>query len=136
MVTIVLLNEAWMCAMPWETCLRSFFLNVFFLPFFSGAAGPPAATGFAILNQSLVVGRSPLAVAIVANVQGLTTTTSLCLGRSLLLRRHRAFARTFPGAGIGVGALSANGQVPAMAISAIGADFDEALDVHRNLLAQ
>src|SRR5271155_3427561 len=60
MVTIVLLNEAWMCAMPCETCLRSFFLNVFFLPFFSGAAGPPAAAGFAIGFQSLVVRRSSL----------------------------------------------------------------------------
>jgi hypothetical protein len=29
--------------------LRSFFLNVFFLPFFSGAAAaPPAAAGFAM----------------------------------------------------------------------------------------
>src|SRR5579864_5991282 len=62
MVTIVLLNEAWMCAMPWETCLRSFFLNVFFLPFFSGAAGAPAAAGFAIGFQSLVVGRSSIVV--------------------------------------------------------------------------
>src|ERR1700721_2565402 len=69
MVTIVLLNEAWMCAMPWETCLRSFFLNVFFLPFFSGAAGPPAATGFAIVFQSLLVRRSPLALAKVAKDQ-------------------------------------------------------------------
>src|SRR5271157_1002704 len=62
MVTIVLLKEAWMCAIPWETCLRSFFLNVFFLPFFSGAAGPPAAAGFAIVNQSLAVGRLSLVV--------------------------------------------------------------------------
>src|SRR5580658_9448082 len=62
MVTIVLLNEAWMCAMPWETCLRSFFLNVFFLPFFSGAAAPPAAAGFAIVFQSFAVGRSWLVI--------------------------------------------------------------------------
>jgi hypothetical protein len=32
--------------------LRSFFLNVFFLPFFSGAAAPPAAAGFAIFRFS------------------------------------------------------------------------------------
>ncbi len=40
-------------AMPNGTCLRSFFLNVFFLPFFSGAAAPvplPAAAGFAIVS--------------------------------------------------------------------------------------
>src|SRR5271166_3537890 len=127
MVTIVLLNEAWMCAMPCETCLRSFFLKVFFLPFFSGAAGPPAAAGFAIVFQSLVLGRWSLALAKAANDQRRTTKDGLCLCRRLLLRRHGAFARTFPGAGIGVGALSANRQIPAMAISAIGSDFDEPL---------
>src|SRR5271170_4865914 len=47
-VTMVLLKEACTCTSPWGTCLRSFFLNVFFLPFFSGAAAPPAATGFAM----------------------------------------------------------------------------------------
>src|SRR5580658_8769490 len=45
-----------MCATPCETCLRSFFLNVFFLPFFSGAGAPAAAAGFAIVFSSLVVG--------------------------------------------------------------------------------
>src|SRR5208337_1852321 len=123
MVTIVLLNEAWMCAMPWETCLRSFFLNVFFLPFFSGAAGPPAAAGFAIVFQSLVAGRWSLASANAANDQRRTTNDGLCLGRSLLLCRHCAFARTFPGTGVGVGTLSAHRQIAAMAISAIGTDF-------------
>src|SRR5580658_1791904 len=48
MVTIVLLNDACTCTNPWGTCLRSFFLKVFFLPFLSGAAAPPAAAGFAI----------------------------------------------------------------------------------------
>src|SRR5271169_3110979 len=65
MVTIVLLNEAWMCAMPCDTCLRSFFLNVFFLPFFSGAAAPPAAAGFAIM--SFVLGRSSFVVGLKVN---------------------------------------------------------------------
>src|SRR5579864_549348 len=47
-----------MCTTPNETCLRSFFLKVFFLPFFSGAAVPAAAAaGFAI-KWSLVVRRS------------------------------------------------------------------------------
>src|SRR6267143_2655719 len=51
MVTMVLLKEACTCTSPWGTCLRSFFLNVFFLPFFSGAAAaPPAAAGFAIVS--------------------------------------------------------------------------------------
>src|SRR5437763_14021833 len=41
-----------MCTTPNDTCLRSFFLKVFFLPFFSGAAAPPAvaAAGFAIVS--------------------------------------------------------------------------------------
>ena len=38
MVTMVLLNDAWMCASPCGTCFRSFFLNFFpVLPFFSPA---------------------------------------------------------------------------------------------------
>src|SRR6516162_10043023 len=49
MVTIVLLKDACTCTSPCGMCLRSFFLNVFFLPFFSGAAAPPpAAAGLAI----------------------------------------------------------------------------------------
>src|ERR1700686_1906742 len=51
MATMVLLKEACTWTSPGGTCLRSFFLNVFFLPFFSGAAGaPPAAAGFAIFG--------------------------------------------------------------------------------------
>src|ERR1700690_1472653 len=58
MVTMVLLKEAWICATPNGTCLRSFFLNTFFLPFFSGAAAPPgAAAGFAIVSQPLALSR-------------------------------------------------------------------------------
>src|SRR5438552_13095906 len=52
-----------MCTTPNDTCLRSFFLKVFFLPFFSGAAAPPAAAGFAIKS---VLGRSSLVVRYVA----------------------------------------------------------------------
>src|SRR5439155_27337239 len=51
-VTIVLLKDACTYASPCGTCLRSFFLKVFFLPFLSGAAAaPPAAAGFAIEPQ-------------------------------------------------------------------------------------
>src|SRR5215469_9886470 len=53
MVTIVLLKDACTNASPCGTCVRSFFLKVFFLPFFSGAAPvPPAAAGFAIESVS------------------------------------------------------------------------------------
>src|SRR5579864_9698838 len=55
-VTIVLLKDACTCTSPWGTCLRSFFLKVFFLPFFSGAAAPPAAAGFAIKPQVVGIG--------------------------------------------------------------------------------
>src|SRR3954453_19497646 len=56
MVTIVLLKEACPYANPCGTCLRSFFFNVFFLPFLSGAAPvPPAAAGFAILSSQFSV---------------------------------------------------------------------------------
>src|ERR1700693_6582123 len=52
-VTIVLLKHACTYASPCGTCLRSFFLKVFFLPFFSGVAPvPPAAAGFAIRSVS------------------------------------------------------------------------------------
>src|SRR5579863_2337990 len=57
MVTIVLLKDACTYTKPWGTCLRSFFLKVFFLnalyfPFPSGAsATPPAVAVFAIYPQ-------------------------------------------------------------------------------------
>src|SRR5437879_12550129 len=38
-VTIVLLKDACTYTNPWGTCLRSFFLKVFFLPFLSVVAG-------------------------------------------------------------------------------------------------
>src|SRR5581483_2052427 len=48
MVTIVLLNDAWICTTPCGTCLRSFFLNFLVLPFFSGFAPVSPAAAFAI----------------------------------------------------------------------------------------
>src|ERR1700733_7449909 len=58
MVTIVLLKEACTYTSPWGTCLRSFFLKVFFLPFLSGAAAaPPAAAGFAMNQFSVLSSR-------------------------------------------------------------------------------
>src|SRR5262249_40018927 len=59
-VTIVLLKDACTCTSPCGMCLRSFFLNVFFLPFLSGAAAPPAAAGFAIKPQVSGVRRQAL----------------------------------------------------------------------------
>src|SRR5205807_3232114 len=49
MVTIVLLKDACTYASPCGTCLRSFFLKVFFLPFLFGPPPvPPPAAVFAI----------------------------------------------------------------------------------------
>src|SRR4051812_50216148 len=39
-----------MCTTPCGTCFFSFFLNVFFLPFFSGVAAPETSTGLAMLS--------------------------------------------------------------------------------------
>src|SRR5258708_17830815 len=63
-------------------------------------------------------------------------TLLLCFRRRLLLLRDRALARAFAGARVRMSALSADRQVAAMAEAAIGADFDEPFDVHRNFLAQ
>src|SRR5580704_18943404 len=151
MVTMVLLKDACTCTSSCGTCLRSFFLNVFFLPLFSGAAAPPAAAGFAILNVSLFRAVGPMFQSFKVSkvqrfkVQGSPIETLkpshletwfLRFRRRLLLIGDRALARALAGARVGVGALSADGQVAAVTVSAIGTDFDEPLDVHRNFLAQ
>src|ERR1700739_495138 len=48
MVTMVLLNEAWICATPYGTFLRSRFLNFLVLPAF---AAPAFCSGFAIRSS-------------------------------------------------------------------------------------
>src|SRR6476620_2232732 len=138
MVTIVLLKDACTCTSPCGTCLRSFFLNVFFLPFFSGAAAPPAAAGFAMSEFSVLGSQfsmHPVRVS-AANWEPRTKSWVLCFRRGLLLVRNRSLARAFAGARVGMRALSADRQVAAVAVAAVGTDFDEALDVHRNFLAQ
>src|ERR1700756_4108852 len=120
-----------MCTTPNETCLRSFFLKVFFLPFFSGAAAaPPAAAGFAMENRpwSSVVSRwqipcqrllTKLASLLhhssnispqrwcrpTTDDQRPTTVLSLC--RRLLLLRDRALARSLARPGVSMCPLSA-----------------------------
>src|SRR6202034_2680457 len=112
----------------------------------SGAAVPPAAAGFAIHSVSGVRFQVPgLRVQIQERTPdtldprrdtALFSSLGLCLGRRLLLGRDRSLTRTLAGARVGVRSLSADRQVAAMPESAIGADFDEPLDVHRNLLAE
>src|SRR6516165_3368171 len=115
-VTIVLLKDACTNASPCGTCLRSFFLNVFFLPFFSGAAPvPPAAAGFAIKTcpWSFVVHHWSLTnhSRFWPTTSSQRPTTSLRLCRRLLLLRDCSFARTFSRTRTRVGTLSANRQV-------------------------
>src|SRR5512143_1763046 len=62
--------------------------------------------------------------------------TKLCLGRCLLLVRDRSLARSLAGTRVGVGALSANRQTAAMTEAAVRTDFDQPLDVHRNVFAK
>src|SRR5437763_4956371 len=105
-----------MCTTPCGTCFFSFFLNVFFLPFFSGAAAAPeTSTGFAM---SLVLGSQSKVL------------SYLCLGCGLLLVRDRTFTRPFTGVRVGMGALSADRQITAVTRAAGGPDLDKALDVH------
>src|SRR6266849_4420445 len=58
------------------------------------------------------------------------------LTENLLLRRNRAAPRTLAGARVGVGALAAHRQVPAVPDPAVGLNFDQPADVHLNLLAE
>src|SRR6187402_2201449 len=53
-----------------------------------------------------------------------------------LLFGNRATPRTLAGARVGLGALAAERQVAPMAQAAIAADFHQALDVERDLLAE
>src|SRR5437879_10178592 len=101
MVTMVLLKDACTCTNPWGTCLRSFFLKVFFFPFFSGAAAPPAAAGFAIVlgsQFSVPSSNGPASQLRTGNRE--LRTGFLCLCRGLLLVSHCALARAFSGSRI------------------------------------
>src|SRR5438445_5078286 len=63
------------------------------------------------------------------------TSILLDLGRGGLGTDERA-PRALPRTRVGVGALSAHGQVAAVAHPAVGADLHQPLDVHGDLLAQ
>src|SRR6266851_5050644 len=58
------------------------------------------------------------------------------LAQDLLLGRDRSAARALAGARIGVRALAAHRQVAAVADPAVGLNFDQAADVHLDLLAE
>src|SRR5216683_1239434 len=58
------------------------------------------------------------------------------LAHDLFLRRHGTAPRTLAGARVGMRALAAHRQVPAVPDPAIRLDFDQTADVHLDLLAE
>src|SRR6266851_1070290 len=58
------------------------------------------------------------------------------LAHDLLLRRHCAAPRTLAGARVGMRALPAHRQIPAVADTTIGLNFNQPADVHLDLLAE
>src|SRR5689334_6420322 len=112
MVTVVLLNDAWMCASPWWTMRFSpRFLNVF-LRF-------PAPSFFSGVAPS-----------------GLAAASLLAIDLHNLLLGDRALARALARPRVGLRALAAHRQAAAVAQAAEAADFHQPLDVHRDLLAE
>src|SRR5205085_6675250 len=107
MVTMVLLNEAWMCAMPSAT---------FFLTFLRARAA-------AVCCSSWRVGAFLLAMCLC----GLPCWDVEFDGR---------LARTFARARVGARTLPAYWQALAMARAAIAAEIDQALDRHLHFAAQ
>src|SRR5437867_4928377 len=106
MVTIVLLKEAWICAIPLWTVLRSFFFPFFTLmngPSYSGPERLRARGSWAGCWFPRCPDGSPFA---------------------------------FPGSGIGPRALSPDRQPLAMSQPAIGARVDQSLDIHGDLFPE
>src|ERR1700732_3790496 len=60
MVTMVLLKDACTCTSPCGTCLRSFFLNFFVLPFLSPAVEAALAIGYVFAAVFFLLATVPL----------------------------------------------------------------------------
>src|SRR5262245_57535585 len=114
MVTSVLLNVAWMCARPRGTDLRS-----------RRRCRPAGRLG---AFSAMLTGSSCSAL------YAYSAAARLLL-RCLLLASHGLLG-TALGAGVGAGALSMDGQVAAVALAAVAADFDQPLDVHVHFTPQ
>src|SRR5260370_3930534 len=122
-----------------------FFLNSFLR--FAAAAGFPVVTAasgaaffccsFATIHsissnadskkpcQAGALGAAPLQIKLLA-----------LLAENFLLRRNRTAPRSLAGARVGVGALAAHRQVPAVPDPAVGLNLNQPADVHLNLLAE
>src|SRR6202158_4475854 len=113
-------------------------LESFLLTLFLGCGGCAARCCWfrheSVLSSQFPVLRKPRVLT--ENRELRTENWFLCFRRRLLLLCDRSLARTLTGTGIRMCALAANRQVAAVAEPAIGTDFDETLDVHRNFLAQ
>src|SRR5690606_10808178 len=109
-VTMVLLKEAWMCAIPSRTFLRAFF------GFFAALA--------AAVFWSAILCRCPC-----------YKPCALALARRGV-QLHRLLARALAGARVGARALAAHRQALAVTHAAPCAQVHQALDVHRHLAAQ
>src|SRR3954471_7904418 len=71
-----------------------------------------------------------------SNPKPTTDNLFLCLARDLLLVRNSALTRTFAGARIGVRALSTDRQAATVTKSTVRSDFDQPLDMHRDVFAE
>src|SRR5688572_12911013 len=110
MVTMVLLKDAWMCAIPSDT---------FFLTFLRARAEAVCWSSWRVGALRLAIAYIPLRC-----LAGLNIEFDGCL--------TRAFARP----GVSAGALTPRGKSLAMARAAVAAEVDQALDRHLHLAAQ
>src|SRR3990172_5291321 len=131
-----------MQAKPCGTARRSrFFLNSFLR--LTGFAGP----GVAVVSCGSLATWFPSRIKYWAGCKysphlfsrraaSTARTRELLAGCHLLLGRHGALARPLARAGVGVRALAADRQIAAVAQAAIALRFDQAADIHLNLLAE
>src|ERR1700683_1812095 len=115
------------------TRFSRFFLNSFLrlVGFAPGAAAPVAAPScvfgsFATAHLGMRRQRRKIPYA----------GGALLPNRDLLLRGHRALARTFTRTRVGVRPLPVDRQIAAMANPAVRLNFDQPPDIHLNLFAE
>src|SRR5690606_18985883 len=122
MVIIVLLNVELTCATPDEMFLRS--------------RRRMRAASFAMTAPSVDLYTAVIPAATPAGRQVRTPARRRRTQPALFLLAGNRLGRTLAGAGVGVGALTATRQRPAMAEAAIAAKIHQPLDVHRHFAAQ
>src|SRR5690242_3323030 len=141
MVICVLLNDAATYTNPCGTTRRSrFFLNSFLRFAAAGLAGAaPSGVVAAVFGPfaSFATIHSIPEFGLAQTGRGKPRPYKLTLlADGLLLGCDGAAPRTFAGTRVGVRALAANRQIAPMTNPAIGLNFNQAADVHLNLLAE